>query len=796
LSSLNQALIIGLTAAIAVSLWCYFYSKSQEIKPIITALLGGFIWASISTSFWLLKVPSIVTKPAVYPMSGYICSIPKILRSDSTPKIKVSAAPIVQRVSFDFCVDLSEQRTFFKWQLNKVKLTVYRPKTETLSDYKAGKFWNFQLKLKPLHGRLNPGGFDYQKWLVSDGYIATGYVRSGKLQLGQSGFGASYHAMRQRVYDKLLKIVPDSASRGMLLALAMGERGEISSDQWNTVKGAGTSHLLAISGLHIGIAALWSYWIVIWIVRRMVRVTQYYPAQKIAQIASLVGALSIALLSGFDYPAQRAVLMLSVFLFSRWSNRYLSTPRVLALSVIIISTIQPFAILSVSFWLSVFAVSIILLISSHRTNSSEKMKSLVKWLRLNWLLFLALTPITWFIFDRFSIVAYIANLILIPVTSFVITPLVYFGLVLLGLSQTLAGLIFVAADRMIEMSYQIQAYLANINHLLPISALPVSIFLLFAIVLMLVILPSKVPGRSLILPIFLVTYLFYQQKSNDDVLKMVVLDVGQGLAIHLTINERHLVYDTGYGNADYTVAESSIIPYLQRQGISRIDSLVISHNDADHSGGLRVLTEKLDVEQIISGEDLGKLKWFEKAAQKPLSDNSSRLRVGFELKEIKNCHDLPNWQWSGVQFSFLAHLPEDRRSGNNASCVLLVDYDNRRILMTGDIEKRAEKALIEYGLPPVDVVIAPHHGSATSSSEGFVNQLDSDYVVFSTGFANRWKFPREEVVQRYQAIDSQQLITADKGAVSIIIRPKQPLEIFTEREKRPHFWQTNALPDP
>ncbi len=810
----------------------------NEFRTIAIGGLLGIIWSCISSSVWLLQVPNTVSKPGIYDVSGYICSIPSVQidnpllakgdgRYSATDKNNNAAPkePQVSRVTFDFCVDSDAKGNWRLWPFDKLRITRYRPSNNELQSIRAGRYWQFEVKLKPLHGRLNPGGFDYQKWLVSEGYLATGYVRQGVQLSAETSLKAAFHAFRQSLYDALIEVIPNSSSRGMLLALAMGERTEISDEQWNVVSHSGTSHLLAISGLHIGIAALWSYWVVLFLARQSVKLTNRWPAQQVAQVASLFGAFAIALISGFDYPAQRAVIMLSVFLFSRWTFRHLSSARVLATSVVVISLLQPFAILSISFWLSVFAVAAILFIVSHGERSAGKTKKIRDWLRVNWFLFIALTPISWFVFDRFSIVSYLANLILIPVTTFLTAPLIYLGLIALVINRWIAESIFFVADWLVDASYTVQSYLANINQLLPVGSLPVVLIAVLLLAVFLILLPSKLPGRIIVLPITMIISGYLLQPNATNGLKVVVLDVGQGLAVYVNQGDKHLLYDTGYGTTSYSIAQTSLVPYLKRQGISKLDYMVISHDDADHSGGVPYLLSEVEVGNLLRGERIKSLQspqaQLNQSADvsgthrtKPSAANSLASK---SLEKTQNCHQTGGWQWGDVSFSMLRHTPDNaftngdpghrpstskaKRqvkpiSGNNASCVLLIEFDSRRILVTGDIERPAEKRLLQNGLEVADVLIAPHHGSETSSSKAFVESVRPEHVIFSTGFANRWGFPRQKVLERYNNVGSKVWTTADAGAVTIVIERSSQLAIYSERDRRHHFWQSNPLPDP
>jgi len=731
---------------------------SSSISKIFVPLLTGSFWGSAAVLLWLATTPNLIKTPKLATVQGYVCSLP-VKSNVSSYYGKPAKASI--RLSFDFCTTKIEQQKLSFYQSNKIRLSVYQATPDQRASILAGSYWQFFVKLKPIHGRLNPGGFDYEKWLVSESFFATGYVKSMKKLSAEFSIKAKLHSIRQNVLTKLNKVIADGPSKGMILALAIGERSSISAEQWQAIKSSGTSHLLAISGLHIGIAALWSYYFCLFIVTRLRFVTAKIPAQRVAEAASLLGALSIALLSGFGYPAQRALVMLVVYLYSRWSGRHLSLANILAISVIIITIMQPFAVLTVSFWLSVLAVAIIVFLSSYKqmvTNGHAKIKD---WLRINWFLFIGLMPITWVVFDSIPLVGFLANLLLIPLTSFITTPLVYLGLLTLAVSEQLSVWVFYLVDKIIGLTFQIQLVLSQINDFASVSSLPLVLFILLFLATVVILLPAKMPGKMLLLPIALLALLSMIQVKPKKQFKMVVFDIGQGLAIHISVGDKNLLYDTGYGNDDFSMANTNILPYFQRLGIEKLDRLILSHADADHAGGLNAVSEALDIDLLLAGE--------------PVSQPYS------------NCHQSIPWNWEEVEFSFLPHLSE--KAGNNSSCVLKISVAGQKLLLTGDIEKPAEIRLLENGLNQYDIVVAPHHGSLSSSTKNFVERTSPSLVIFSTGYANQWRFPKSKVVQRYADIGAEILVTHQNGAIIVEQESAGELHWSTERSNSRHFWQ-------
>jgi len=747
----------GLLSVSSILVVLFFFSSKPLFKKI-APFLFGCIWASIAVFLWLITTPALLSEPKTVLVQGYVCSLP--IKTTISSQYGKSPTKSV-RLRFDFCATRLKQQQLSFYQANKLRLSVYQANPKQVADILAGSYWQFQAKLKPIHGRLNPGGFDYEKWLVSEGFIGSGYVKSMSKLPSSISFKATLQAFRQKVLANLIRVIPDSDSKGMILALAIGERSSISAEQWQAIKSSGTSHLLAISGLHIGIAAMWSYYFCLFIFSRLRFVTRKIPAQKLAEVASLLGALTIALLSGFGYPAQRALIMLAVYLYTRWSGRHLSLANILAISIILITIIQPFAVLTVSFWLSILAVAIIVFLLSYKQMITSGHVKIKEWLRINWFLFVGLMPITWVVFDSISVVGFLANLLLIPLTSFITTPLVYFGLLTLVVSDQIANWMFYLVDKLIELTFQIQLAFSQVNDLASVSSLPVLLFVLLFLATVLILLPSKMPGKTLLLPIAVLSVFSLTQSTQQKDFKMVVFDIGQGLAIHISVGDKHLLYDTGYGNDDFSMAQTSILPYFKRLAVDRLDRLIISHGDADHAGGLNAINSELDVDLLLVGE--------------PISQS------------YKDCHSAKPWRWGEIEFSFLSHLPQQK--GNNASCVLKISVGEQRLLLTGDIEKQAEKRLLENGLEKYQLVIAPHHGSLTSSTSHFIERTRPSFVIFSTGYANQWHFPKSTVVKRYTDIGARILITHQNGAIIVQQNSQGELYLTTERSNRPHFWQ-------
>ncbi len=764
--------LVGLIFLVNYRRFCCSQSNAfrQKLFEISGVFLWAVIWACGHSYLWSSYSSQLVTEPKKAWVEGYICSIPTSQN---------------YATKFDFCIQKIDglavpfaQKSRFKFSWGKY---VEKPAIEL----KAGQYWQFYAKLRPSHGRYNLGGFDYQKWLLAEGYAGQGYIKKQASPITHGTFAISsfYQASRQKLYDRIELNLPYSPYKGLLLGLLLGERGDIDTSQWKVLQASGTGHLFAISGLHIGLAAFWCYWFVFFLWRLNSRLCVFYPASKVAQLGALLGGLSMLLISGMGLPAQRAFIMLAIFILSRWSGRYYELSSVLGMTLIIILLIHPFAVLSTSFWLSFLAVFIISLclkkqayhiqVEDSRLGKINKLQkkysSFIIWLKLNSYLYIVMLAISAYFFNQISVVGLIANLVLIPLVSFILMPILYLSLLCLPLQFGISALILKLATSVISFGYAVQEWLATFNQSLMLFELNNELLLGFCLLSILILLPKKLVSRTVYLPTIIIVLMGVTQTKETEKFSMTVFDIGQGLSIFIETPQGNLLYDTGWGNQDYALAESVVLPFLDKQGINKIDKLVISHADSDHAGGVKQIIEAKQVSEMIWGERLD----------------------GYQGE---SCHGYQPWAWGEISFQFLPHLTESQLEGNNASCVLSVSTPQGKILMTGDIEKQAERALVDKGIKQHQILIAPHHGSKTSSTREFIQQVSPKETIFSAGYDNRWKFPRQSIVERYHLAESRTWVTYRDGAILIRLsndtaqQGHQELEVLSLRKEERHFW--------
>ena len=615
-----------------------------------------------------------------------------------------------------------------------------------------GQVWQFQVRLKRPRGFANPGGFDYEGWLHRQRIGATGYVKEGHNASQDYPRSKLQNVLRQRFSDRIDSLFPASESRAVLKAISVGARGDISDTQWQLYARTGTSHLMAISGLHIGLAATGAFFLswgllAAFVSRRNVR--------DIALVIAIALAFAYAELSGFAVPAKRAFLMAALVAVAVISRRQIVAQHVLAMVCLAVLVSDPLSIYAPGFMLSFLAVALLLWSSLtfdpvdeslRRWHPSRLIANVRMLSRLQAVLLFGLMPVTIALFGRAAILAPLTNMLVVPVFNLVTVPACLLGLMLDGplaavgdllLSIALASVDFVLAVIGIVGKWPIAAFEPAVSGL--------SILLVSGATVIWAILPTGWPGRYLAFVALLATAIHKPASPADGCVDLHVLDVGQGLAVILRTHSHVLVYDTGPSfRSGSSTAMLVIEPFLKSFGLSDIDMLVVSHADLDHSGGVEWLADEVGFKQLRLGEVL--------AENRPKG---------------QPCRSGERWQWDGVRFEFLHPDGSAQWQGNDASCVLLIQAGEHKLLIPGDIEAKAERSIsARQILTEVDLVVVPHHGSRTSSGVRFSRQLRPTIAVVSAGFHNRWGFPKPDVVARWRSAGARVLTTALSGAVS------------------------------
>ncbi len=672
------------------------------------------------------------------------------------------------------------QRFVFKIERYVELADVVMPQRVRLSWYygekvNAGERWQFRLRMKPPHGMQNPGGFDYEAWLYQQGIHATGYVRKHdeNKRLSQASW-YSVDAVRQVVSQHIQQNLRLSAHVGILTALSVGDRAPIRPQQWEQLIRTGTNHLMAISGLHIGLAAGFGFLML----RRSLPVSclRGIAIQHLALAGGLSLATFYALLAGLSVPTQRALIMLLCFALATLLRRQARPLDVLSLAMILVLSRDPVAILSAGFWFSFTAVAVIFYVFSGRTERANP------WLQMGWLqlcLSLALFPLSLLLFQQASIVSPLANLFMVPFVSFIIVPLVLLSIILLPVSSGLSSYLLHVASYLLDWVWPLLSGLANSDYASRVQAVPsVSIACLGFMGIILLLAPRGIPARYLGLVMILPLFSQPPNRVDRGALMLDVLDVGQGLAVVVRTQKHTLVYDTGDQlGSRLDSGKAVLLPFLRHHGIDDLDRLVISHGDADHiSGAASVI--KAYPEVALSGQDIG------------------RLVENTLTRQATVCEQGLSWHWDGVDFEFLH--PESGQhyaERNNRSCVLLIRAAGGGILLTGDIEKTVEARLVadHSELLDVDILLVPHHGSKSSSSQAFVAAVSPDIAIFPVGYRNRYRLPSETVKQRYRQAGARLLSTGHAGALHIELLPGEGASLIDEyRLSHARYWHHDS----
>lgn len=641
-----------------------------------------------------------------------------------------------------------------------------------LPEVHAGERWKFTVRLKRPHGLANPNGFDYEAWLLERGIRATGYVRpkseKQRLTAGASGFSYRVEAVRESLRERIRTALGDAPAAGVIIALVMGDQRAIPVEQWQVFTRTGVNHLMSISGLHVTMLSGLAFALVNALWRRSARLTLMLPAVRAAALAGLLAAMAYALLAGFAVPAQRTVFMLAVVALALWLGRATSAGHVLALALLLVLVIDPWAVLAAGFWLSFGAVAVIMLVSVNRLQPAHW---LVTWARVQWAVTLALVPVLIALFQQVSLISPLANALAIPLVSLVVVPLALAGSVLpfdavLQFAQWLMAICATALEWLAALPAA-----AWEQHAPP----PWTVVTALAGVLWL-LLPRGFPARWLGAIAFLPLLLLAPAPPAEGSLRLTVLDVGQGLSVVAQTRDHALLFDTGPGFGPGADSGSRVIvPFLRAAGIRRLDTMIVSHDDADHTGGAMSVLQALPVETLLSS----------------LPDLDPLLLIG---PQEQRCRAGQTWDWNGVSFEMLhpdaATITAPNLKDNERSCVLKITAPGGSVLIPADIEKRGEQTLLAT-LPEklkADVLVAPHQGSRTSSSPTFVAAVAPRLVIFPVGYRNAFRHPHPEVVARYAALGSVGLRTDQDGAIGVELVAGRPPAVTRHRDRHVRYW--------
>ncbi len=608
----------------------------------------------------------------------------------------------------------------------------------------AGARWSLPVRLRAAHGFATPGAWDYEGWLYWQGIRYTGYVSADAEARKLIDAGCCWLArFRQHLGLAVDELDVSARARGVIKALTLGESSGLDTQLKALLRDTGTSHLMAISGLHIGLVAGLGGLLTGLVWRRLPRLCGRVPARFAGITAGLLVAGLYALMAGMGLPTQRALIMLTLLAAATLWRQEGNPLQPLAVAAFGVLAWHPPSVLSLGFWLSFVAVAAIVSVLTWYGSQSRWRQAV----RIQLAVSLALWPILGAFGVTASGAAPLINLVLVPVFSVFVVPVSLLGVMaLLPLPWFGSGLLQFAATA-IDLMIEALAYVDGLSFAWTSNSLLNGWQLIAALLAVALLLaPPGMPLRLLALPLFATVWLPHAPVLEHGAFKLHVLDVGQGLSTVVETRNHTLIFDTGpQYPSGFNTASNVVVPFLRTIDRGHVDRLVLSHGDNDHAGGVAELVEQITVDRVLSGEP-------------------ERLDVA-----AARCTAGEAWQWDGVRFRFLHPQAGASWEGNNASCVLKVSNRGGSVLLTGDIEKRVERQMIERLGDELrsDVVVAAHHGSRSSSTRAFVESTRPTFVVYSAGWANRYGFPADEVKARWADAGAAGVNTADQGAIRL-----------------------------
>lgn len=743
------ALTIGLTVfAAAVFQWYRAGAARENLRLPALAMLAfitGFAWAAWRAEWRLADELASALEAQDIEISGVVAELP----------------------------DISEQGTRFVFRVEQSDAGV--PSRILLhwgggSSVRPGERWHFAVRLKRPHGLANPHGYDYEAALLERGIRATGNVRAKPAPRRLDEFVVSPAAVVDRMRDairvRFAATLKGENYAGVLTALAVGDQRAIPDEQWKVFRAVGISHLISISGLHVSMVGLLVGWLAGKGWRRSGKRLLQVPAVKVASLTGLAGAAAYAVLAGMGIPTQRSLIMIAVVAAALLGGRQPSGGQVISLALLCVLLFDPWAVLAPGFWLSFGAVAILMFLLGGRAAAAKGWRA-AAWAQLG--ITLAMIPALLVLFNAFSIVSPAANAVAIPVVSFIVTPLTLLAIVVpldtpLEIAHGVFSALMVLLDALARLPFAMWVQPAPPGVLAAAGIAGVAWLLL----------PRGTPARAAGLFALVPMMSWAPDRPAEGEFRAAVLDVGQGTAVHLRTARHDLLYDTGpayRGGGD--VGERVLLPYLSAVGVSRLDRVIVSHDDLDHSGGLQSLLGGARVREL----------WMNR------KEGAASLTMPQTL--LRPCEAGAEWSWDGVEFRVLHPAAEQagELSDNDASCVLRVSTLGGSLLLAGDIERSAERRLVgELGADLAStVVVVPHHGSRSSSSQEFVAATGAEVAVHSSGYLNQFHHPHPSVLERWAAVGAQNWRTDHQGAIHLHVDARG-VQTAAQREIVRRYW--------
>jgi len=754
------------------------FCHHAAVKPLGLSALGlmaGISWATGWAHYRLNEALPPQWQQTDIQLIGVIASLPESTERGvrfvmEVERVLTPQATVPHRISLSYYPNTDSARLALPANDAQAALNA--------SHFRAGERWQLTVRLKRPHTTYNPHGYDYEAWLLSEGIRATGNVRAKRDMLKQADlvWRPSYvvNRWREHIGNRIDKTLTHQPFAGVIRALVIGDDSQIQAQDWQVYLRTGTNHLMSISGLHITMLSGMVFALVYWGWRNVPRLAVQLPARKAASVLGMLTALVYAALAGFSVPTQRTLFMLVTVSMLLLSGRQFSLAKVVAVALLVVVIIDPWAVNAPGFWLSFGAVAVMAFAMGARLASPHWLWSAAK---VQWAVTLGLVPALIWMFGQASMVSPLANAIAIPVISFAVVPLSLSGSIL-------------PIDAVLPWAHAILAFCMQVLHAIATwpwavwqQAAPapwaVGLAILGAIWMLM---PRGIPLRTLgavcALPMLFPGWPALQTGE----LKLSVLDVGQGLSVVVQTASHALLYDAGARySATSDAGQRIVVPYLRGVGISRLDGVVISHDDNDHAGGMPSVFAQLPVGWMASSirDDVGLMQ--------------SPLWTSVLPQERMWCYAGQEWHWDAVKFEVLwprlTSYEYDSQKDNNRSCVIKITSQNGRVLLTGDIEQAAELGLLSDGQDlKSEIMVAPHHGSKTSSSQDFLRAVAPHHVLVTNGYLNRFGHPKANVLARYQALPAQVYRSDYDGAVLFTLGHDKIMAVNRWRKSQRKYW--------
>lgn len=732
-------------AAVCLLLGVGLWWRGLRLR-LVGPLLVGFGWATLHAAFVLsAQLPQDWEKRDLK-IEGQVIDLPQAQ---------------ARRTRFLFLVDdtpaqpapLRGQRVQLAWY-DDYGATAIGPRKQL----QAGARWRFMVQVRAPRGLSNPGGFDSERHALVQRISATGYVRE-PFFAERIGPPSGIDAWREAMSARIQASVPSESAR-YVRALALGDTTALQNEDWEILRAVGLTHLIAISGFHVGLVAGFFALFVSGVWRCFPTWARRIPRPQAAGVAAMVGAMGYAVVAGFALPTVRTALMIAVVVLARLSRRPVRVADSLALAALAVLVFDPLAILAAGFWLSFAGVAWLawcLPQSQHWAKGFLSAQGVAT---------LGLLPLTVALFGQASLVGPLANLVAIPWWSLVVVPMSLIGTALEAVHAGWGGWIWRLAAGCFDLTWPGFVRLAQSRFALwwlpepHAVALPLALLGAFWLLL-----PRGVPGKPLALLLWLPMLWPDRELPAQGEAELVVIDVGQGLSVLVRTRHHALLYDAGPAVEDgFDAGERAVVPALRALGVARLDRVIISHHDNDHAGGVEAVRRAVPVELSLAPE-------------------------GAPVDVDRPCRSGQSWEWDGVRFHVLHPTLHFPYLGNEASCVLRVETVHGAALLTGDIGEVIERELVRRDPAAVraDVVLAPHHGSAGSSDPAFVAATGARLVLVANGYRNRFGHPKPQIVARWQHAGAEVLSTETGGALRVWLEEGGPV-VRERRHSRARLW--------